>query len=80
MRQLGLFTPASTAFSVKLIKRYVKQRVKEQRVLNDQFERLTEQLQNEAIDEYTYERLRDVLEISYLKQRDEALEKAILKR
>ena len=77
---MGLFTPASAGNSVKLIKRYVKQRVKEQRVINNQLERLNEQLQNETIDEYTYERLRDVLEITYLKQRDEALEKTILKR
>jgi len=77
---LGLFTPASAGNSIKLIKRYVKQRVKEQRVINNQLERLNEQLQNETIDEYTYERLRDVLEITYLKQRDEALEKAILKK
>ena len=77
---MGLFTPASAGNSIKLIKRYVKQRVKEQRVINNQLERLNEQLQNETIDEYTYERLRDVLEITYLKQRDEALEKAILKK
>jgi len=80
MWYLGLFTPASAGNSIKLIKRYVKQRVKEQRVINNQLERLNEQLQNETIDEYTYERLRDVLEITYLKQRDEALEKAILKK
>lgn len=77
---MGLFAPASAGNSVKLIKRYVKQRVKEQRVPNDQLERLNEQLENETIDEYTFERLRDVLEITYLKQRDEALEKAILKK
>jgi len=80
MIQLGLFAPASAGNSVKLINRYVKQRVKEMRVLNDQLERLNQQLQNETIDEYTYERFRDVLEITYLKQRDEALEKVILKR
>ena len=80
MGYLGLFTPASAGNSVKLIKRYVKQRVKEQRVINNQLEKLNEQLQNETIDKYTYERLRDVLEITYLKQRDEALEKATLKK
>ena len=77
---MGLFAAAPAGNSVKLIKRYVKQRVKEMRVLNDQLERLNQQLQNETIDEYTYERFRDVLEITYLKQRDEALEKTILKR
>ena len=80
MRKLGFFTSAPAGNSVKLIKRYVKQRVKEQRVINNQLERLNQQLQNETIDEYTYERLRDVLKITYLKQRDEALEKATLQK
>ena len=73
------FAPGKSSNAVKLINKYVKERVKEKRVLNDQFVRLNEQLQSETIDQYTYERLRDVLEINYSKQRDEALEKAILK-
>ena len=43
-----------------------------------QVERLDAQLQNETIDQHTYERLRDVLEMNFIKQRDEALEKAFL--
>jgi len=65
--------------SVKLIRKYVKERVKENQILNDQLERLDAQLEDETIDEYTYERLRDVLEINSIKQRDEALEKAFIK-
>ena len=64
---------------VKLIRKYVKERVKENQTLNDQLERLDAQLENETIDKYTYERLRDVLEINSIKQREEALEKAFIK-
>jgi len=77
---MGLFASVRTGNSVKLIKRYVKVRIKEKRVLDDQMEKLTEQLHSKAIDEYTYERLKDVLEINYIKQRDEALEKALLNK
>jgi regulator of replication initiation timing len=66
--------------TVKLIRKYVKERVKENQTLNDQLERLDAQLENETIDKYTYERLRDVLEINCIKQREEALEKTFLKR
>ena len=72
------FASAKSSNAVKLISKYVKVRVKEKRVLNNQLEILNQQLQSETIDEYTYERLRDVLEINFVKQRDEALEKAIL--
>ena len=72
------FASAKSSNVIKLISKYVKVRVKEKRVLNNQLEILNQQLQSETIDEYTYERLRDVLEINFVKQRDEALEKAIL--
>ena len=65
--------------TVKLIRKYVKERVKENQTLNDQLERLDAQLEDKTIDKYTYERLRDVLEINSIKQREEALEKAFLK-
>ena len=65
--------------AVKLIRKYVKERAKENQILNDQFERLDAQLENKSIDKYTYERLRDVLEINSIKQREEALEKAFIK-
>ena len=64
---------------VKFIRKYVNQRAKEKRALNDQLKRIDSQLQNDTIDKYTYERLRDVLEINFFKQREEALEKAFLK-
>ena len=74
-----LFPPKSTNNSVKFIRKYVYQRAKEKQALNDQLKRIDSQLQNDTIDKYTYERLRDVLEINFFKQREEALEKAFLK-
>lgn len=73
------FTLKGTNNSVKFIRKYVNQRTKEKQALNDQLKRIDSQLQNDTIDKYTYERLRDVLEINYFKQREEALEKAFLK-
>jgi benzoyl-CoA reductase/2-hydroxyglutaryl-CoA dehydratase subunit BcrC/BadD/HgdB len=57
----------------------VKERIKEKQILNEQLEKLDTQIQNQTIDQITHERLRDVLEINYLKQREEALEKVFLK-
>jgi regulator of replication initiation timing len=65
--------------TVKLIRKYVKERVKENQTLNGQLERLDTQLENKTIDEDTYKRLRAVIEINSIKQREEALEKAFLK-
>jgi regulator of replication initiation timing len=65
--------------TVKLIRKYVKERVKENQILDGQLERLDTQLENKTIDEDTYKRLRAVLEINSIKQREEALEKAFLK-
>ena len=74
------FTTPKTTNTAKLINRYIKERIKEKQLFNNQIERLDKQLQNETIDEYTYERLRDVLEINFFKQRNETLEKAIIKK
>ena len=75
---LGLSRKRKTK-SAKVIHKFVKQRVKEKKILNDQVERLDSQLQNDSIDQHTYERLRDLLEINFVKQRDTALEKAFQK-
>jgi ribosomal protein L31E len=72
-------TVGKSSKAVKLIRKYVKERVKENQILSDQLVRLAAQLENKTIDKYTYERLRDVLEINSIKQREEALEKAFLK-
>ena len=65
--------------TVKQVQKYLQERIKEKQALNEQIKRLDTQLQNNSIDQYTYERLRDVLEINFIKQREEALEKAQLK-
>jgi ribosomal protein L31E len=73
------FTLKRTNNSVKFIRTYVYQRAKEKQIFTDQLKRIESQLQNDTIDKYTYERLRDVLEINFFKQREEALEKTFLK-
>jgi len=65
--------------AVKLIQKYVKERVKENQLTNSQRERLAAQLQNKTIDKDTYKRLKNVLEINSIKQREEALEKTFRK-
>jgi hypothetical protein len=63
---MGLrFTLKRTNNQVKFIRKYVNQRVIEKQALNDQFNRIDSQLQNDTIDKYTYEQLRDVLEIIF---------------
>ena len=74
------FTVRKPNNAVKLIRKYVKERVKKNQTLNDQLERLDAQLENNTIDKYTYERLRDVIELNSIKQREEALEKTFLKK
>jgi hypothetical protein len=64
---------------VKVIRNYVKVRAKEKQILDNQLERLYVQLRKREIDKHTYERLKDVLEINFIKQREEALEKAFNK-
>ena len=73
------FTLKRTNNQVKFIRKYVNQRVIEKQALNEQLNRIYSQLQNDTIDKHTYDRLRDVLEINFFKQREEALEKAFLK-
>jgi hypothetical protein len=73
------FTLKRTNNSVKFIRTYVYQRAKEKQTFTAQLKRIESQLQNDTIDKYTYERLRDVLEINFFKQREEALEKTFLK-
>ena|GEM_PF-6330713 len=65
--------------AVKLIREYVKERVKENQLIKSQFERLDDQLENKIIDKDTYKRLRNVLEIYSIRQREEALEKTFQK-
>lgn len=65
--------------AVKLIQKYVKERVKKNQLINSQRERLDAQLQNKTIDKDTYKRLRNILEIYSIKQREEALEKTFRK-
>jgi regulator of replication initiation timing len=74
------FSVWKSSNTVKLIREYVKERVKENQIINGQLERLDSQLENKSIDEDTYKRLRAVLEINSVKQREEALEKAFLKK
>ena len=73
------FTFGKSNNTIKAIQKFVKERIKEKQILNDQLERIDAQFQNETIDQYTYERLRDVLEINQMNQREEALAKAFLK-
>ena len=73
------FSFRRTTNQVKLIRKYVKERTKEKQILNNQLQRLDDQMRNKTIDSNTYERLRDVLEINFIKQREEALENAFPK-
>lgn len=75
---MGFFTPTRTCRTAKLINRYIKERTKERQLLNGQMQRLDNQFQNGAIDECTYERLKDALEINDVKQRDTILERTII--
>ena len=78
MMNLSLSLGKSTD-KVKVIRNYVKVRAKEKQILDNQLERLDVQLRKHEIDKHTYERLKDVLEINFIKQREEALEKAFNK-
>ena len=73
------FTFGKSKKAVKLIQKYVKERVKKNQLIISQRERLDAQLQNKTIDKDTYKRLRNVLEIYSIKQREEALEKTFQK-
>jgi hypothetical protein len=66
--------------SVKIIRNYIEQRAKEKKILNDQIKILETQLKDGSIDEDIYERSRDIIEIQFLIQRDERIEKAFTKK
>ncbi len=56
----------------KSIRTYVADRAKEKRAFEQQLERLEAQLQNKTLDPDTYERMREILEINFIQQREEA--------
>ena len=56
----------------KTIRAYVTGRVKEKRAFEEQLERLEVQLQNKTLDQFTYERMRDILEASFVQQQEES--------
>jgi hypothetical protein len=62
--------------AVKFIKNYIKERVKEKKAHEKQLKRLKDQRKEKKIDKSTYERLKNILQINFLKQREETLEKA----
>lgn len=70
------FGNGKQAKTVKFIRAYIKERVKEKRAVEEQLKRLDVQRKNKEIDKSTYERLRAILQINFLKQREETLEKA----
>jgi ribosomal protein L16 Arg81 hydroxylase len=65
-----------TPNTTKVIQSYLKVRLEEKRTLSKQLQRLDAQLKEKTIDKQTYKRLKDVLEINFLKQREESLAKA----
>ena len=66
--------------SIKIIRNYIEQRAKEKHLLNDQIKILDTQLRDGSIDKDIYERSRDIIEIQFLIQRDERLQKAFTKK
>ena len=57
---------------VKSIRAYVTGRVKEKKAFEEQLKRLEVQLQNKTLDQFTYERMRDILEASFVQQQEES--------
>jgi len=56
----------------KSIRAYVTGRVKEKRSFEEQLERLEVQLQSKILDQFTFERMRDILEVSFVQQQEES--------
>ena len=56
----------------KSIRAYVTGRVREKRVFEEQLKRLEVQLQDKTLDQFTYERMRDILEASFVQQQEES--------
>ena len=59
----------------KLIRKYMKDRVEQKKVFDEQLTRLALQLRDKTIDQDTYDRLRDILEIHFLTRSVDAREK-----
>lgn len=57
---------------VKSIRAYVRGRLNEKRAFEEQLERLEVQLQNKILDQFTYERMRDILEVRFVQQQEES--------
>ncbi len=70
------FVFGKKARTVKFIRTYIKQRVKEKTAVREQLERLDAQRKNKTIDQFSYERMSAMLQISFIKQRKEKLDKA----
>ena len=51
---------------------YVRGRVKQKRAFEQQLERLEAQLLNKTLDQDSYERMRDILEVSFVQQQEES--------
>jgi hypothetical protein len=62
------FTVRKSNNKVKLIRKHVKERMKETQIINGQLKRLAAQLENKSIYKCPYTWLRDVLEINSVKQ------------
>ncbi len=56
----------------KSIRAYMTNRVKEKRSFQEQLKRLEFQLQNNTLDQFSYERMRDILEINFVQQQEES--------
>jgi hypothetical protein len=56
----------------KLMRRYVTNRLTQKEVFAKELGKLQVLLQNKSIDEYTYNRLKETLEISFAQKREEA--------
>lgn len=63
----------------KVIQSYLKVRLEEKRTLSKQLEILEAQYKGRTIDKQTYKRLKEVLEINFIQQREEALAKTFNK-
>jgi len=57
----------------KLIGNYIKARVKEKRAFEKELEELDVWLHGKIIDQDAYQRMKDVLEVGFTRQREEAL-------
>jgi len=56
----------------KSMRAYVTGRVKEKRAFEEQLKRLEVQLEDKILDQFTFERMRDILEASFVQQQEES--------